>query len=136
MSVEPAATPSAYVERVRVLAPVIAAEADPSERDRRLTVPLMDALHEAGLFRLLLPRSLDGGEIDPATFTEVMEAVSRIDASTAWCLGQAAGCCMVAAYLDPEVAWDFFGREPRAILAWGPGPTARAVATGTRSRRS
>jgi alkylation response protein AidB-like acyl-CoA dehydrogenase len=124
----PAARPGEYLERVRALAPVIAAEADQSERDRRLTRPLMDALHEAGLFRMLLPRSLDGGELDPATFTEVMEAVSRVDASTAWCLGQAAGCCMVAAYLEPAVAGDIFGRDQRSILAWGPGPSARAVA--------
>jgi alkylation response protein AidB-like acyl-CoA dehydrogenase len=34
---------------------------------------------------------------------------------------------MAAAYLDPSVAGEVFG-DPRAVLAWGPGPKARAVA--------
>jgi alkylation response protein AidB-like acyl-CoA dehydrogenase len=35
---------------------------------------------------------------------------------------------MVAAYLRPDVASEIFGSDPRAILAWGPGSEARAVA--------
>ena len=114
------------LDRVRALASLIEASADQGERDRRLPEPLVDALLEAELFRLLLPRSLDGGELDPAMFVRVLEAVSRLDASTAWCLGQAAGCSMVAAYLAPDAAREIFGGR-RAVLAWGPGPEARAV---------
>src|SRR5688572_33441082 len=75
---------------------------------------------------MLLPRALDGAEVDPVTYVEVLEAIAKIDASTAWCLGQASGCSMVGAYLRPDVAAEVFG-DPRAVLAWGPGP-ARAVA--------
>lgn len=35
---------------------------------------------------------------------------------------------MVAAYLEPPVARRVFGDDPRAVLAWGPAPDARAVA--------
>ena len=59
------------------------------------------ALFDASLFRLLLPRFLDGGEVDPLTFVQVIEEVARHDASAAWCLCQAAGCSMTAAYLPP-----------------------------------
>ena len=59
---------SEYVERARRLAPRIEACADQIEQERRLAPPVLDALFEAGMFRLLLPRSLDGGEVDPATF--------------------------------------------------------------------
>ena len=41
---------------------------------------------------------------------------------TAWCLSQAGGCAMSAAYLDLPVAQEIFGNDPRAVLAWGPGP--------------
>ena len=98
------------------------------ERERRLPSALLAALIDAGLFRLLLPRSLDGAEVDPVTFVRVIEAVSSADASTAWCLCQTAGCSMVAAYLRPAVAREIFGRDPRAILAWGPASEARAIA--------
>jgi alkylation response protein AidB-like acyl-CoA dehydrogenase len=88
---------------------------------------VLRALHDAGLFRLLLPRSLDGGEVDPVTFVRVIEEVARHDASAAWCLCQAAGCSMTAAYLPPAAARAMFG-DREAVLAWGPSLDARAVA--------
>ena len=116
-----------HVQRAQALAPLIAAEAEPGERARRLTDVAMDALHAAQMFRLLLPRPLDGAELDPVTFVRVIEEVAKADGSAAWCLCQAAGCAMTAAYLSPERAREIFG-PPRAVLAWGPGPDARAVA--------
>jgi len=98
------------------------------EDKRRLPPALLDRLHEAKLFRLLLPRSGQRIETDPVTFFNVIETVARADASTAWCLGQAGGCAMTAAYLEPSVAHKIFGMDPRAVLAWGPGPKARAIA--------
>jgi alkylation response protein AidB-like acyl-CoA dehydrogenase len=115
------------LDRARSLAPQIAALAAEIERDRRLPAPLLDALHQARLFRLMLPRSQDGLETDPVTFFHVVEAIATADASTAWCLSQAGGCATAAAYLDPNVARRIFG-APRAVLAWGPGPKAKAVA--------
>src|SRR5262249_57539935 len=52
---------------------------------------------------------------------------AKADASTAWVIGQTAGCSMIAAYLPPEAAARIFG-PPRAVLAWGAGPHGRAVA--------
>ena len=118
---------SEILERARALRPTIAAFADRVEAERRLPRPLSDALHEAGLFRMLLPRSLGGAELDPVTFVQVMEEVAQADASTAWVLGQTAGCSMVAAYLRPAVATAIFG-PPRGVLAWGSGPQGSAVA--------
>lgn len=114
--------------RARRLAPRLGALADRIERERRLPADLLDDLFAAGLFRMLLPRSLRGGEADPVTFVRVIEEIARHDASTAWCLCQASGCSMVAAYLAPAVAARIFGDDPRAVLAWGPAPDARAVA--------
>jgi indole-3-acetate monooxygenase len=116
-----------YLERARTLAPTIAGLADRIEAERRLPAPLADALHEAGLFRMLLPRSLGGAELDPPTFAQVMEEIAKADASTAWVLGQTAGCSMISAYLDHEAAARVFG-PPRSVLAWGAGPQGHAVA--------
>jgi alkylation response protein AidB-like acyl-CoA dehydrogenase len=57
----------------------------------------------------------------------VIETIARGDASTAWCLSQAGGCAMSAAYLELPVARAIFGDDPRAVLAWGPGPKVKAV---------
>src|SRR5580658_120911 len=106
------------VERARALAPLIAREADEIERTRRLTQPVVAALIENGLYRVLLPQSFGGAEAPPEIFMQMLEEVAKVDASTAWCLGQCAVCAMTAAYLDPDPARQIFG-SPDAILAWG-----------------
>ena len=122
-----------YIGRARELGREIEAAAEEIERRRELPEPIVAALIERGLFRLLLPRALGGAELCPTVYVEVIEEVAKHDASTAWCLGQACGCTMTAAYLDPEVAREIFGGK-RGILAWGPpGPAeARAVLGGYR----
>jgi len=115
-------------ERVRALLPEIAAYSGETERERRIAAPLVAAMLEAGLFRMLLPRQFNGFETDPLTFTAAIEEIAKADASTAWSLCQTAVCAMVAAYLPPETAMEIFGRDPKAVLAWGPGPNGRAVA--------
>jgi alkylation response protein AidB-like acyl-CoA dehydrogenase len=122
-----------YVGRARELGRELAAAAEEIERRRELPEPIVAALIEHGLFRLLLPRALGGAELRPGVYVEVIEEVAKHDASTAWCLGQACGCTMTSAYLDPEVAREIFGGK-RGIVAWGPpGPAeARAVPGGYR----
>ena len=58
---ERARVQSELIERARALAPLIRAHADESERIRRLAAPVVDAFHEAGLFRMLQPPSIGGG---------------------------------------------------------------------------
>src|SRR4030088_549132 len=106
------------IERAQALAPLIAGEADEIERTRRLTEPVVSALIENGLYRVLLPQSVGGAEAPPEIFMQMLEEVAKTDASTAWCLGQCTVCAMTAASLDPEPAREIFG-PPDSILAWG-----------------
>ncbi len=115
------------LDRARELAPQIAAAADEIERQRRLPAALVAALHDAGLFQMLLPRALGGAELDPPTFVQVTEAIAGADASTAWVICQTNGCSMTAAYLRPEVAREIFGGRPVGVLAWGPPTTSKAI---------
>src|SRR5438270_1430454 len=115
------------IARAAAVASAVAAASDEIESSRRLPAALLERLHGAELFRLLLPRSSNGIETDPVTFFHVIETIARADASTAWCLSQAGGCAMSAAYLDLPVAHAIFGSDPRAVLAWGPGPRVKAI---------
>jgi len=127
------ATDADYLRRARELGPELDAAAEEIERRRELPEAIVDALVERGLFRLLLPRSHGGAELRPAAYVSVIEEVAKHDASVAWCLGQACGCAMTSAYLEPAVAREIFGGK-RGIVAWGPpGPAeARAVPGGYR----
>jgi alkylation response protein AidB-like acyl-CoA dehydrogenase len=110
----------ALLGAARSLAPDISAAAEWIDRERRLPPDLVTALIDAGLFRMLLPASLGGHEMDLPSFARVVEEVAKADASTAWCIGQANGLNAQMAYLDPETARSIF-REPRQVLANGPG---------------
>ncbi|MBV9785520.1 MAG: acyl-CoA dehydrogenase family protein [Acidisphaera sp.] len=123
----PAASPDPIL-RARELAPLIEAAADRIEAAREIPPDIIDALHAAGMFRLLLPRSAGGAEVDPPTYVQVIEVIAGADASTAWCIGQASGCSMSAAYLAAEATHEVFGRDPRAVLAWGAGAVGQTVA--------
>lgn len=123
---ETAPAPVDYVARARALAPLIGEAASRTEAARELAEEVVDALHEAGLFRLLMPRWLDGGEARPSIFIEVIEAVAHADASTAWCLCQMDVCSLSSVYLGREAAREIFGAK-RATLAWGNTPDAKAV---------
>jgi indole-3-acetate monooxygenase len=50
---------------------------------------------------------------------KIMEILAAADASTAWCVGQASGCSMAAAYVDAPVAQQIWGDDPNGVLAWG-----------------
>jgi len=117
----------APAERAKRIAPIIAASASQIERDRALPKELLDALHGAALFRTLLPRAFRGEEVPLHDFVQMQIVIASVDASTAWCVGQASGCSMAAAYLKPEIAYEIWGADPRAVLAWGMGPQSRAV---------
>ncbi len=122
--------PDGVLEAARSLGPDIEAAAPGIDRSRRLPASLLDALHGHRMFRMLLPKPYGGLETPPPVFFKTISEVARHDGSTAWCLCQANGCAMAAAYLAPEVAEEMWGGDPAAVLAWGPGPAEAREAEG------
>lgn len=120
-------TSASALDRARGVSAAIRDASGRIEEARELPSDVLKTLHNARLFRLLLPASLGGDQLDPKSLSEVTEVIAAADASTAWCLGQGAGCAMTAAFLDDAVAQDVFG-PPDAVLAWGAGIQGKAVA--------
>jgi indole-3-acetate monooxygenase len=114
-----------YLQRVAALEDTITAAGPEIERTGDIPAALVARLCEEGLFGLLLPRSLGGPALSLPDFVRIVEALAKVDASVAWIIGQTAGCSTIAAYLEPQAAARVF--DAHGILAWGPGPTARAV---------
>jgi alkylation response protein AidB-like acyl-CoA dehydrogenase len=121
------ALPPDAVARARDVAPVVAASADTLERTQRFPAPLLDALHEARLFRLLLPRAAGGEEVEPWTYFDAVAEIGRHDASVAWCIFVANSSALIAAFLPGDVAGEIFA-DPRTTIAWGPPNAYRATA--------
>ncbi|HEV7996742.1 MAG TPA: acyl-CoA dehydrogenase family protein [Stellaceae bacterium] len=111
----------------QVLAPLIAGEADAIEHGRRLTQPILGALHSARLFRMFYPRSVGGDEIEPSQYVLAVEELARADGSVGWCASIANSIGLFAPYLELDAARRVFG-DPRATCAWGPPNDARGIA--------
>ena len=129
-TLQPARPRTDPVARARAVAPLIAAAAPRIEATQSLVPEVLDAMHGGALFRTLLPRACNGEEVEPAAFVRMQEIIAAADASTGWCLGQGSGCSMAAAYMEPEAAWEIWGRDPRAVLAWGMGNGLAEVVPG------
>src|SRR5262245_27872500 len=118
------------VANARALAPALAAAGARIEDGRELPADVVDALHQARLFRMLVPRSLGGDEVSPVAFMAAIEELAKADASTAWCVAQTSVCSTISSSLKPHIGAEIFKNDPRGVLAWGPSTskTAKAVA--------
>lgn len=74
------------LEIVQEIGPTICQYAAEAERERQLAKPVLNAMIDAGLFRLLTPHSLGGLEMDPITSARVIEEVAGFDSAAGWAL--------------------------------------------------
>ena len=115
------------LERVQQLAPVIREHADRAEQERHLADPVVAAIQEAGLYRMLIPRALGGLQVDPLTLYQVVEALARVDGSTGWCMFINGSAPLSIGFLQDEAAETMCGKEARMIQSATIFPFGRAV---------
>ena len=116
---------AALIEAAQHIAPLVRACRDEGERERRLPVRVLAAMHLARLFRMYIPTALDGLEICPITSMIVVEEIARADAAAAWNLMLGATYGLWAAFLPEEAAREIYG-APDAVVASALRPTGRA----------
>src|SRR5919108_6496010 len=92
------------LDAARKLAPLIRSYAEGIEATRELPRPLFEALADAGMFHMALPRTLGCLEIDLPTYIQVIEELGKADASTAWVINQGGIFATYAARMPPAAA--------------------------------
>ena len=119
----------AAVESVR---DVVEAGADYAEEHGTLALNVVEAIQDAGLFRLKLPAELGGAEADPVTQIDVIEAMTRIYPSAGWVLmTNATAIGSAGAFLPERGASEVFAtRIPRAATVGNPNATLQPVDGG------
>jgi alkylation response protein AidB-like acyl-CoA dehydrogenase len=115
------------LEATRKLVPMIRAAAGDIEAARELPRPLFEALADAGLFHLAVPRAIGGAEIDLPTYVQVIEELGKADASTGWIVNQGAIFATYAARMSRDVARTIWIDTPRSVVANTPAASAQAV---------
>src|SRR5689334_15053887 len=124
---------SPLVGRARALRPLIEREAARAEADTTTTQVVVDAIAEAELFWLLVPKELGGSEASLAEVLEVFEELAYADGSTGWSvMANITTSCFAAIYTGAEAAAAMFPAGAPGIHAGmlGPAGTARAVDGG------
>jgi alkylation response protein AidB-like acyl-CoA dehydrogenase len=122
-----AADTQSPLDAAKKLVPMIRSSADQIEADRELPRPLFEALADAGLFLLALPRAVGGAEIDLPTYVRVLEEIGKADASTGWVVNQCTIFATYAARIPRDIARLIWIDTPRSVVANTPVPTARAI---------
>ena len=92
------------LERVRKLAPQVAARADETAKLRRLPADLVSDLKDAGAFRMPMPAAWGGPEMSPRAQNEVVEILSAADPSAGWCVMIGSDAGFYASFLEEGAA--------------------------------
>lgn len=74
------------------------------DRERRLPASLVEALKEAGVFRMTMPLDWGGAELDPLSQLRIIEALSAADASVGWCVMIGSDSGFFSGFIDQQVA--------------------------------
>jgi alkylation response protein AidB-like acyl-CoA dehydrogenase len=96
------------IARATALVPLIREHAEKSSQERRVVPEVVDALEEAGLFKLLVPRRLGGLETNLRTMMECVAEVGRGDGSTAWTVALLSVCTWFSTTFSDEAQQEMY----------------------------
>ena len=100
---------------------------------RNLPSDIVAEVRTAGIMRMNMPRSWGGPEMTAMEQVEVIETLSRADASVGWCAFIWADSGIYSGYLDDAVAREMYPRLDMATSGWvHPAGKARRVHGGYR----
>ncbi|MBQ0826186.1 acyl-CoA dehydrogenase family protein [Streptomyces sp. RG38] len=104
--------------RLAAIGPLLREEAPESERLRRPTPAVQDALRDSGVFRLMIPAELGGMDASPLQILRVTEELSHADASLGWLVRAVASeTATAAAHLGDEAVAELFGEGRHPLVA-------------------
>src|SRR5690349_14465434 len=77
-------TAKSLLRVIQELGPAINARALEIETSRRIPADIVEILKRAGIFRMFVPQSYGGLELDLPTGLEILVELSKIDSSVGW----------------------------------------------------
>jgi len=90
------------------LGPKIRTAGDEMEQMRRIPPHVAQAMKDAGVFGMVLPRSWGAPELDPLTQIRVIEALAIAEGSAGWCAMIGCDSGYITAFLDEAVAHEMY----------------------------
>ena len=123
---EPQIVPSAaeLIARVEELTPLLKRNAAKGEQDRRVVEESIQALTDAGLFKVATPKRYGGYETSMRTMLDVSAAVAEADGGTAWVVTLSNVMAWVVGLVPERAQDEVFGADPDAKVCGVLSPTA------------
>lgn len=120
------------VARARELQPLLRKNSAEGEKNRRVLEESIQALQDAGLFKLLQPRRFGGYESSMEALVDVSAAVGEADGGTAWVVSLLNSGAWLAGCFTDRAQNDVWGDDPRALVSgvFSPRVESRKVPGG------
>jgi len=97
------------------------------ENNGRISATVVNALREAGFYKLFLPKSLGGIEADPLTTAKCVEEVARHNTAAGWSLMVANSPLNMGGRLPEKGIEEIFSNSPGTFIAASVHPPMRAT---------
>lgn len=109
------------------LGPLIKEHSAEGESNRRVPAAVIQAMKDAGLVRMMVPKSVGGLELDPVTSARVFEEVARFDSAASWILQAANSGDFYCARLPDEGVEEIYANGPDTMTALCIHPPMKAT---------
>lgn len=128
----PTPTLSELVKRAEALQPLLRKNTVASEKNRRTADENIEAIREAGLFRLMVPKRYGGFEGTLRSHLEVSAALGEACGGTAWVVALTNVCAWFTCLFSEQAQNEVFGADPDARVAgvFNASPMTRRVEGG------
>jgi indole-3-acetate monooxygenase len=108
---------SNLMDTISRIAPILSEHVDEEEKMGRLSAPVVNAMRTAGFYKLYLPKSLGGLEIDPLTMTKVVEEVAHHNTAAGWSIMVANTTLVMLSRISEKGIHQIFDNNPDAFIA-------------------
>ena len=115
-----------YIETAHELAAMVSAVTDEIDEQRRIPVEVSDEISDRGFFRLLIPKSLGGAELEHPDFRRIVRIFAEADASVGWCINQNNVFSTNSVRVPPETADEIWTVQRNVVTNGPPMPHTRA----------
>jgi len=119
-------TGKSLLRAVQELGPAITARALEIEASRRIPADIVEALKRAGIFRMFVPRSYGGLELDLPAGLEILVELAKIDSSVGWNAMTSSNGSLFAPFLPQQTYEHIYQNGPDVIFAGASQPAGTA----------
>jgi 3-hydroxy-9,10-secoandrosta-1,3,5(10)-triene-9,17-dione monooxygenase len=131
-AITPATAFEELVKRAQALQPLLSKNAADSDKNRRANEENIQAIAEAGLFRLMVPKRYGGYEGSLRSHLEVSAALGEACGGTSWVVALTNVCAWFTGLFSKRAQDDVFGANPNARVSgvFTPSTQTRRVEGG------